>query len=93
MFRSSRGVSLLIVRPIFLFLSRLAWLRRWLENSSSARRLASRFVAGDTLEDALAAGRRLKAEGIDLTLDRLGESVTSLAEAAAARDDLSLIHI
>ncbi|MGD0670001.1 MAG: proline dehydrogenase family protein [Bryobacteraceae bacterium] len=87
MFRSSRGVSLLIVRPIFLFLSRLAWLRRWLENSSSARRLASRFVAGDTLEDALAAGRRLKAEGIDLTLDRLGESVTSLAEAAAARDD------
>ncbi len=65
----------------------MAWLRRWLENSASARRLASRFVAGDTLDDALAVGRRLKAEGIDLTLDRLGESVTSLAEAAAARDD------
>jgi len=44
-------------------------------------------VAGETLEDALSTGRRLKAEGIALTLDRLGESVTSLDEAAAARDE------
>jgi proline dehydrogenase len=68
----------LVVRPVFLFLSRLTWLRSWLETSAAARRLASRFVAGETLEDALAVGRRLKAEGIALTLDRLGESVTSL---------------
>jgi len=77
----------LVVRPVFLFLSRLTWLRSWLETSAAARRLASRFVAGETLEDALAVGRRLKAEGIALTLDRLGESVTSLDEAAAARDE------
>jgi proline dehydrogenase len=77
----------LVVRPVFLFLSRLTWLRSWLETSSTARRLASRFVAGETLEDALVVGRRLKAEGIALTLDRLGESVTSLDEAAAARDE------
>jgi proline dehydrogenase len=75
------------VRPLFLFLSRLAWLRNRFETSPLARRLATRFVAGDTLEDALAVGRKLKAEGIDLTLDRLGESVTSVAEAAAARDE------
>jgi len=75
------------VRPVFLFLSRLAWLRSWLETSSAARRLASRFVAGEMLDDALAVGRRLKAEGIALTLDRLGESVNSLDEAAAARDE------
>lgn len=85
--RPSRGGSLLVVRPVFLFLSRLTWLRSWLETSAAARRLASRFVAGETLEDALAVGRRLKAEGIALTLDRLGESVTSLDEAAAARDE------
>ena len=75
------------MRPVFLFLSRLAWLRSWLETSSAARRLASRFVAGEMLDDALAVGRRLKAEGIALTLDRLGESVNSLDEAAAARDE------
>ena len=51
-----------------------------------ARRLASRFVAGQTLEEALNAGRGINSEGISLTLDHLGESVTSLAEAAEARD-------
>ena len=75
------------MRPLFLFLSRLAWLRRRMETSAAMRRLAARFVAGETLEDALATGRRLKAEGIAFTLDRLGESVTSLDEAAAARDE------
>lgn len=57
-----------------------------METSPPARRLATRFVAGDTLEDALAVTRRLNSEGIMVTLDHLGESVTSLAEAAAARD-------
>ncbi|MGO9228401.1 MAG: proline dehydrogenase family protein [Bryobacteraceae bacterium] len=75
------------MRPVFLFLSRLVWLRRWMETSAAARRLAARFVAGETLDDALAVSGRLKAEGIALTLDRLGESVTSIEEAAAARDE------
>ena len=75
------------MRPVFLFLSRLVWLRRRMETSAAARRLAGRFVAGETLNDALVVGGRLKAEGIALTLDRLGESVTSLDEATAARDE------
>jgi len=66
------------------------------ETSGLARRQASRFVAGETLEDALRAGARINSEGITLTLDHLGESVTSLAEAALARDTyirtLSAIH-
>lgn len=74
------------MRSFFLFLSRQKHLRRWMETSSAARRLATRFVAGETLEDALAVGRRLHAEGITITLDHLGESVTSLEEAAQARD-------
>lgn len=57
-----------------------------METSSLAQRLSTRFVAGSTLDDALAVGRRLNAEGITVTLDHLGESVTSLEEAAAARD-------
>ena len=67
-----------------------------METSGLARRQASRFVAGETLEDALRAGARINSEGITLTLDHLGESVTSLAEAALARDTyirtLSAIH-
>src|ERR1051325_9001236 len=57
-----------------------------MESSSSARRLAGRFIAGETLEQALAVARKLKTEGIAVTLDHLGESVTTLEEAAAARD-------
>ena len=74
------------MRSFFLFLSRLKYLRRWMETSSTARRLSARFVAGETLEEALAVSRRLNAEGITVTLDHLGESVTSLGEAAEARD-------
>jgi proline dehydrogenase len=57
-----------------------------METSPAARRLATRFVAGETLDDALAVARKLNQEGITVTLDHLGESVTSLAEAASARD-------
>jgi proline dehydrogenase len=57
-----------------------------METSPATQRLARRFVSGDTLEAALEVSRRLRAEGIAATLDHLGESVTSLAEAAEARD-------
>ncbi len=57
-----------------------------METSSLAQHLSTRFVSGSTLEDALAVSRRLNAERITVTLDHLGESVTSLEEAAAARD-------
>ena len=58
-----------------------------METSALARRLAGRFVAGDTFADGLEAGRRINRENIAVTFDRLGESVTSLAEAEAARDE------
>jgi proline dehydrogenase len=81
-----QGASLELVRRFFLFLSRQKQLRRWMETSPVARRLATRFVAGETLDNALAVGRRLNQEQITVTLDHLGESVTTLDEAAEARD-------
>ncbi len=74
------------MRKLLLFLSQRKSLRRWVEHSALAKRLSSRFVAGETLDDALQAGRRINREGISLTLDHLGENVTSLVEAAASRD-------
>jgi proline dehydrogenase len=74
------------VRSLLLFLSRQRHLRKWAETSLVAQTVASRFVAGKTLDDALHVGRRINSEGITLTLDHLGESVTSLDEAAQARD-------
>jgi proline dehydrogenase len=57
-----------------------------METSAPARRLYTRFVAGETLAEALEVGRRMNREGISITLDHLGENVTSPAEAEASRD-------
>jgi len=57
-----------------------------METSSPARRLSTRFVAGETLAEALAVSRKLNSEGITVTLDHLGESVSTPQEATEARD-------
>jgi len=74
------------LRATLLYLSRHRGLRAWAEHSGLARRLSSRFIAGKTLDDALAVCLRIQGEGIAATLDYLGESVQSLDEAAACRD-------
>ncbi len=48
------------------------------------RSFARRVIAGETLDEAIDAARALQAQGFHLTLDLLGESVTSLAEADVA---------
>ncbi len=49
-----------------------------------AKRFARRFVAGETLADALDVVRQLNAKGMTASLDLLGESVTNEREARAA---------
>lgn len=48
------------------------------------RTFARRFVAGETLDDGITAARRLNDQGARVSLDYLGEAVTSLADAEAA---------
>lgn len=48
--------------------------------------LAGRFVAGETAQDAVAAGRRLRARGIKATFDHLGEDVLDRETARRAAD-------
>jgi proline dehydrogenase len=57
-----------------------------MEHSPAAVKLTSRFVAGRRIEDALRVTAQLNSTGLSATLDYLGESVTTLDEAAAARD-------
>ncbi len=75
-----------MLRRAFLYLSRRKNVQQFLLRSAATRRLASRFVAGETLAEAVAVARDLNARGLRATLDHLGENVTSRAEAAAARD-------
>jgi proline dehydrogenase len=59
---------------------------------SGPRAFGRRFIAGETIDDAIAAVRHIQAQGLLSTLDYLGESVTSLADAdTATREYLRLI--
>jgi len=75
-----------MLRQTFLFLSRQRALRRWMETSSQAQKLTSRFVAGETLDDVMRVTRALHGERILSTLDHLGENVTSVDEADHSRE-------
>jgi len=75
-----------MTRAFFLYLSQRPGLRRWLEANPAARRLTRRFIAGETLEEELSVCTELRTLGILTAADHLGENVTDLADAAAARD-------
>jgi proline dehydrogenase len=76
----------MMLRHFFLFLSTRKGLRRWMETSPLSKKFTSRFVAGETLDDAVGVVESLEREKIRSTLDHLGENVTSVEEAAASRD-------
>jgi proline dehydrogenase len=56
-----------------------------------SRRVARRFVAGETLDEAIQAVRDLNGTGLNATLDHLGESVTNGEEAARATEAYLLV--
>jgi proline dehydrogenase len=77
-------------RAFFLYLSNAAWARWLITHFPLARRAARRFVAGETIGEAITTIRALNAKGITATLDHLGESVHTEAEATRAADDYLL---
>jgi proline dehydrogenase len=70
-----------MLRSSLLYLSRQQRIFDFVKNVGFARKMASRFVAGETIATALAAVEQLNAKGITASLDLLGESVSSEAEA------------
>lgn len=76
-----------MLRSLLLYLSEVEFPKKLLTRFDWGRRLAARFIAGETLEEALVVIHRLRAEGFFITLDHLGENVREAAEAARARDE------
>lgn len=77
-----------LMRNFFLSLSRSERLRRVATGFGPARAMAHRWVAGETLEEALEGVRVLNRDGILATLDHLGENVTSEHEARDATTEI-----
>jgi proline dehydrogenase len=73
-----------MLRQTLIYLSKQQWINDFVRTNWLASRFASRFVAGDTLDTAVAAVRELNSKGIAATLDLLGESVRTQEEARLA---------
>ena len=74
------------MRHGLLWLSEQPKVFNFVRRNRLARKFASRFVAGETIDEAVRAARDLRERGISPSLDLLGESVSVEAEAVAARD-------
>ena len=75
------------MRQALLWLSHQQSIFRFVRSNPLAKHFASRFVAGETLDSAVAAVKELNGRRITASLDLLGESVTKPEEAVAARDE------
>jgi proline dehydrogenase len=75
-----------MMRALLLEMSESKRLAHWVTTNGATRRMSRRFVAGETLEDSLAAARACNDAGMKATLDFLGENVADEAAAQAARD-------
>jgi len=73
-----------MLRNALLYLSNQPTVFKFVRTNRVAKGFASRFVAGESVDTAIAAVRELNAGGITASLDLLGESVHNEAEARAA---------
>jgi proline dehydrogenase len=75
------------MRSSLVWLSQRGSLGRLATRLPVTRSMVARFVAGETLEEALGALERLRAQGLRTTVDVLGEAVTSADAAGTAADE------
>jgi len=78
----------IMLRSFIISLSKASWARKLVTGWSFAWNVASRFVAGEKLEDALLAVKVLNDKGIAATLDHLGEHTSNQQEADRAVQDV-----
>jgi proline dehydrogenase len=69
------------VRGVFISLSESRWLRALAERSSIGQSISGRFVAGTQVADAIQVTQTLNKAGLSVSIDNLGENVTTADEA------------
>jgi proline dehydrogenase len=75
-----------MLRSILLKFSESKSFAHWVTTNATTRRMSHRFVAGETLEEALQVARACNDAGMHATLDYLGENVSTTDDAHKARD-------
>lgn len=75
----------MIFRTIILKTSGMGFVKKLVTGSKMFRPLVRRFIAGETLQEAMTCAEQLSASGFFVTLDLLGENVASLEDANAEK--------
>ncbi len=75
-----------MLRSILLKFSESKSFANWVTTNATTRRMSHRFVAGETLEEALQVARTCNDAGMHATLDYLGENISTTTDAQKARD-------
>src|SRR5947209_18375147 len=75
-----------MLRSTLLKLSESKGFANWVTSNGTTRRVARRFVAGETLDEAIAAARECNNAGMLASLDFLGENVSTTGDAQHSRD-------
>jgi proline dehydrogenase len=75
-----------MLRATLLKISESPGFAHWVTSNGATRHMARRFVAGETLDEAIAAARNCNNAGMLASLDYLGENVSTTADAQRARD-------
>lgn len=65
-----------MLRDVLLTLSRNQQVRELITAAPVTRDVVKRYIAGDEMSDVLGVAKALSAEGLHVTIDRLGEDVT-----------------
>jgi proline dehydrogenase len=82
-----------MLRSFFVQSSKAIWVQRFILSWDVARRASRRFIAGETIEEAMQAVAQINLHGINCTLDHLGENTSTEAKArGAAEEVLVLLH-
>ncbi|HEX6818933.1 MAG TPA: proline dehydrogenase family protein [Ktedonobacterales bacterium] len=76
-----------MLKDTMLYLARQDGIRKFVSHNTTARRVARRFVAGESLDDAMLVAHSLNKQHISVSLDHLGENVADAAEAESAAGD------
>ncbi|MFH9066158.1 proline dehydrogenase family protein [Streptomyces coeruleorubidus] len=72
--------------PVILAASRSDRMRRLVSAAPVTKQVVDRFIAGEGVDDVVPVIRELTGQGLELTMDVVGEDITTPAQAAAARD-------
>jgi proline dehydrogenase len=81
-----------MLRSTLLKLSDSKRFAHWVTSNETTRRMSHRFVAGETLDEAIEAARKCNDAGMLATLDCLGENVSTTSDAQKARDTYLQIY-